>query len=229
MIIIYSPAKTMQFKQVMKSEIQPSLAYLPLLNELKTYSSKQLKNRFNVSAEIAESVHRMFQDFENAPENMALAAFTGLAYQAITPFEYSKKERDYAQQHLRILDAFYGVLTPNTMIKPYRLDFSTKLKKNLYDYWKITLDEPILNLASKEFSSMIHQPMVTVLFLEEEKSKLINKATYAKMARGKMVHYLITNHITSIHDVIKFNEDGYRFNPEESDEYTIVFSRKKTP
>jgi uncharacterized protein len=229
MIIIYSPTKTMQFKTILQSDVFPTFDYLPLLKELQGLSIKQIEKRYGVSNPIAQSVNHMFESFEYAPQNMAIAAYTGLSYQALTPFEYTIKDLDYAEQHLRILDAFYGVLTPRTMIKPYRLDFSTKLKKNLYKYWKITLDEPILNLASNEYSAMIHQPMITVLFLEEEQGKLVNKATYAKMARGKMLQYLITNHVTSIHDVTLFNEDGYRFNSEVSDEYTFVFSRTKTP
>lgn len=219
----------MQFNKILTSNIKPALNYQPLLRELSSYSVRQLQNRYNVSKEIAMSAFGMFQGFDDAVENMAIAAYTGLAYQALTPFEYSKQELDYAEQHVRILDAFYGVLTPMTMIKPYRLDFTTKLKKNLYKYWNISFDEPILNLASKEFAAMVHQPMITVLFVEEEKGKLVNKATYAKMARGKMLHYLITNQVRSIHDVTSFNEDGYSFNQQASDDQTLVFSRTKTP
>lgn len=229
MIIIYSPTKTMQFKNILQSDVFPSSDYLPLLKELQGLSIKQIEKRYGVSKTIAQSVYEMFGSFDHAPQNMAIAAYTGLAYQALTPFAYSPKELDYAEKHVRILDAFYGVVTPKTMVKPYRLDFSTKLKKNLYKFWNIQLGEPILNLASNEFSAMIHQPMTTVLFLEEDKGKLINKATYAKMARGKMLHYLIKNHVISIDDVTKFSEDGYTFNQKESDEQTLVFSRKKTP
>lgn len=229
MIIIYSPTKTMQFNNILQSDVFPSPEYLPLLKELQGLSIKQIEKRYGVSKSIAQSVHEMYESFDQAPQNMAIAAYTGLAYQALTPFEYSAKELEYAEKHVRILDAFYGVVTPKTMVKPYRLDFSTKLKKNLYKYWSIQLDEPILNLASIEFSTMVNQPMTTVLFLEEENGKLINKATYAKMARGKMLQYLITNQVTSIQDVAKFNEDGYSLNQEASDDLTIVFSRKKTP
>jgi uncharacterized protein len=229
MIIIYSPTKTMQFDSILQSDVFPSLDYQPLLKELKQLSIKQIEKRYAVSSSIAQSVHQMFESFDHATENMAIAAYTGLAYQSLTPFEYSSLQMEYAEQHLRILDAFYGVLTPRTMIKPYRLDFSTKLQKNLYKYWKIQFDSPILNLASNEYSSMIRQPMTTVLFLEEEQGKLVNKATYAKMARGKMLHYLITNRVSSIEGVTTFNEEGYSFNPAASDDQILVFSRKKTP
>lgn len=219
----------MQFKNILQSDVFPTPDYIPILKELQGLSIKQIEKRYGISKVIAQSVHEMFASFDQASQNMAIAAYTGLAYQALTPFEYSTKELDYAEQHVRILDAFYGVITPKTMVKPYRLDFSTKLKKNLYKFWNIHLDEPILNLASNEFSAMVNQPMTTVLFLEEERGKLINKATYAKMARGKMLHYLIKNHVTSIHDVATFNEDGYTFNQKASDDQTLVFSRKKTP
>jgi cytoplasmic iron level regulating protein YaaA (DUF328/UPF0246 family) len=228
MNIIYSPAKTMQFEQRMATDVEPFSYYQPILNELHKYSAKKLANVYSCSLDIATSVYESIQGFEKARDNAALCAFTGLAYQSVRPFEYTDSEWDYAQKTIRILDAFYGVLTPKTMIKPYRLDFKSKLKQNITKRWNFTFEEPIINLASKEFSSLVKQPMISIDFLERSNGKNINKATYSKMARGTMLDYCITHQITKPKDLKKFNLLGYQFDAKSSTDSNYVFVREKS-
>lgn len=228
MNIIYSPAKTMQFQNRLETSIQPSSYYEPFLRELKKYSVKQLTKVFTCSNDIAAGVYQSFQDFDEANSNAALCAFTGLAYQAVRPFEYNKDQWDYAEERVRILDAFYGVLTPKTQIKPYRLDFKANTKRHLTKSWTFTFEEPIINLASREFSSLVKQPMITIDFLERENGKDINKATYAKMARGVMLDYCITNQIREPEQLKTFKLLGYKFDPKKSTELHYVFVREKS-
>lgn len=228
MNIIYSPAKTMQFEQRISTHVEPLNYYQPILKELLKYSAKKLANVYSCSPDIAKSVHESIQGFETATDNAALCAFTGLAYQSLRPFEYTESEWDYAQNTVRILDAFYGVLTPKTMIKPYRLDLKSKLKQNISKRWNFTFSEPIVNLASKEFSSLIKQPMITIDFLERSNGKDINKATYAKMARGAMLDYCITNKISNPKKLQQFNGLGYRFDAQKSTLSHYIFVREKS-
>jgi uncharacterized protein len=229
MNIIYSPAKTMQFTQRLETSKQPSSYYEPFLRELQTYSVKQLIKVFGCSKDIATTVHGSYQGFADAQPNAALCAFTGLAYQAVRPFDYSNEEWQYAEETIRILDAFYGVVTPQTQIKPYRLDFNAKLKRSLTKSWTFTFDEPLINLASKEFSSLVKQPMISVEFLERVSGKDINKATYAKMARGSMLDYCITQQVRTPETLKKFDRLGYRFDALSSTNSRYVFVREKKP
>jgi len=228
MNIIYSPAKTMQFDQRISTGVEPLLYYQPILKELLKYSAKKLADVYSCSPEIAKSVHESIQGFETATDNAALCAFTGLAYQSLRPFEYTESEWDYAQKTILILDAFYGVLTPKTMVKPYRLDFKSKLKQNITKRWNFTFSEPIVNLASKEFSSLVKQPMISIDFLERSNGKNINKATYSKMARGAMLDYCITHQITNPQDLKQFNLLGYLFDAKSSSDANYVFVREKS-
>ncbi len=58
-------------------------------------------------------------------------------------------------------------------------------------------EEIILNLASKEYSKCIEkyvkkeQKFITCVFGELVEGKVKEKGTYAKMARGEMVSYLV--------------------------------------
>ena len=53
----------------------------------------------------------------------------------------------FAQQHLRILDALYGLLRPLDCIKPYRLEMSNKIKtekgQTLYAFWGNALTQAL--------------------------------------------------------------------------------------
>jgi cytoplasmic iron level regulating protein YaaA (DUF328/UPF0246 family) len=225
MKIIYSPTKTMQFKTLFPSTTSPSDHYQPLLAELQGYSVKKLATLYGCSEAIAQMAYDSFQKFEEAPTNAAIHAYTGLSYQALRLPEYTKHQWQYAQDTIRIIDAFYGLLTPLTGIKPYRLDFHTPMKRSLYSRWQFTVDEPIINLASQEYSKAVKQPMISIEFYENNNGKFINKATYAKMARGAMLDYCITHTINTPKKLQSFDRLGYYFSPKDSSDVLYVFLR----
>ena len=70
-------------------------------------------------------------------------AFDGPAYKALNLRSLQDADVQFAQQHVRILDALYGLLKPLGTIKPYRLEMSSKLQtqrgKTLYAFWGNTL------------------------------------------------------------------------------------------
>ena len=47
------------------------------------------------------------------------------------------------------------------------------------------------------------------------------------MARGLMVRYIVQNKIKSLEEVKKFQENGYEYNEELSNNYKLVFIRTK--
>ena len=100
----------------------------------------------------------------------AILSYEGIAYQYMAPAVFEYGHFDYIQEHLRILSAFYGSLKPMDGVTPYRLEMQAKAiignTKNLYEYWgdlpyKDVRDESgiIINLASKEYSKCIENPI----------------------------------------------------------------------
>ena len=61
--------------------------------------------------------------------------------------------------------------------------------------------------------------------LYEQKNKVIQDNTYAKMARGEMVRYMAENDIHDYHEIVNFNDFGYQFTPQYSDDENYVFLR----
>ena len=88
----------------------------------------------------------------------------------------------------------------------------------------------IVNLASKEYSKAVEpflahkNQMIHVVFGSlDENSKVRQKATEAKMARGEMIRYLAEIQAEKAEDLKGFTRLGYQFHPELSDENHYAF------
>ena len=89
--------------------------------------------------------------------------------------------------------------------------------------------DTIINLASKEYSKCVsahltpEMTFITCVFGEYVNGKIVEKGTYAKMARGEMVRFLAERQAQSPEDLKAFDRLGYRFDASASDEKTYVF------
>ena len=175
----------------------------------------------------------------------AIVSYEGIQYQYMAPGVMETAQLDYLREHLRILSGFYGLLRPFDGVTPYRLEMQAKLSvdghRDLYEFWGDTLAHQltaetdfVLNLASKEYSRAVepHLPksvrFLTCTFGEQKDGKVIEKGTMCKMARGQMVRWLAENNVTSWANVRAFDQLGYRFQPELSDENHDVFLKSGT-
>ena len=244
MRIIISPSKRMKV-----NEEDFPISRLPvflkkseeLLSFLKKKNLRQLKDIWKCSDKIAFMNHENLKTV-SLTEHLtpAILAYTGLQYTTMAPHVFSKDALDYIQKHLRIISGFYGTLAPFDGIVPYRLEMKSALDINennsLYDFWgKMIYDEIIeddhliINLASKEYAQTItpylhdEDQMITLIFGEEIDGKIKQKGTFAKMARGEMVRYLAENNIQNKEDIKAFNELGYRYSEEHSNDHQYIF------
>ena len=180
------------------------------------------------------------------PENakQAIYAFTGAVFQGIDVNSLAEEKLPLLQDRLRILSGLYGLLKPLDLIQPYRLEMGTRLKvgrrDNLYKFWDDTLakslneelkdDELLINLASTEYFKALPKkalkvPMITPVFKDFKNGQYKTIMTYAKMARGYMVRYIVENNVETIEDLKGFNVEGYGFSEELSTETDLVFTR----
>ena len=155
---------------------------------------------------------------------------------------FTKDDLIEAEKKLRILSGLYGILTPSTLIEPYRLEMGTKLAigghKNLYQFWEEDIlnfiqreeSELIVNLASTEYSKaarlkQFSGKVITPVFKEFKKGDYKVVMVYAKQARGMMAHWIVKERIQNYQDLKNFNKAGYLFNEELSSEHEWVFTR----
>lgn len=241
MKIIFSPSKTMLDKKLNFLET-PKLLFENktdiIIKKLKEFSIENIEKIFKIKGKILEETFKNIQKFEILEEYPAISLYEGVTFRQLELNKYSKTQLEYLTKNLFILSAFYGLLSPNTKIKKYRLDMIINiLENNLYKFWSSEIndylkkysDEIFINLASKEFSKLLDYKKFNVIDIEfrqlvngQEK----NISTEAKKARGLLLNYMITNKILNIEDIKKFNENGYVFLDDRSDEKKLFFLKK---
>jgi uncharacterized protein len=179
-LIIISPAKTLDFQTPVKFNLFSQPAFLSdtktLVEQLQTLSATEISGLMKISDKLGELNAQRYQAWQPNSDDtnakQALLAFQGDVYQGLNAASFNQADLDFAQEHLRILSGLYGVLRPLDLIQPYRLEMGTKLAHSklpalsattLYEFWqdKLTqainqqlekLNSPILvNLSSNEY------------------------------------------------------------------------------
>ena len=252
MKILISPAKSLDFENEVPTTQYSQPRFLEqsekLNNKLKRMSKKKLGELMSISNDLAELNYHRNQEWEtpftedNAKQ--AIFAFTGAVFQGIDVNTIDDRKLPSLQDKLRILSGLYGILKPLDLIQPYRLEMGTKLKvgrkDNLYQFWDNTLtkslnneleeDELLINLASSEYFKAIDKkslkvPMITPVFKDFKNGTFKTIMTYAKMARGYMVRYIIENNVETLEELKNFDTEGYRFDENMSSKNELVFTR----
>lgn len=248
MKIIISPAKKMIVNQD-DFDIPGLPVYLEKAQELLT-AMQQLdyeaaKKLWHTSDKLTRPNYDHIQSLDLTNHlTPAILSFSGIQYQYLAADLLTTPALDYLQRNLRILSGFYGILKPFDGITPYRLEMGARLSvngtQNLYDFWGNDLyealnaeKEPIINLASKEYSKTITsylQPtdqFIDIAFVHEVNGQLKTRATLAKMARGEMVRFMAENQLENPADLKNFDSPNYQFSPAHSTATKFVFIRTK--
>ena len=256
MLIVISPAKTLDYETKPKTKIFTTPDYLEhskrLINRLRKFSSLDISELMNVSAKIADLNFDRYESWKTpfTPSNakQALLAFKGDVYTGLDAESFKSDDFKFAQKHLRILSGLYGLLRPLDLMQAYRLEMGTKLKtdkgQNLYEFWDLDITEGLnkqlkkikseylINLASNEYFKSVkvknlNAEVITPAFKDFKNGEYKMLGVYAKKARGMLSRYIIQNKLTDPEELKSFAEDGYRFNKQLSKGTTWVFTRKQ--
>ncbi|CAN5264131.1 peroxide stress protein YaaA [soil metagenome] len=253
MLIVLSPAKRLDF-----SEPDPALPaserlFVEDTASLAVTARRQTKADLRRLMGISDDLARLNQDRFKAFDAAALDtgvqaafAFAGDVYQGLEARTLDKAGLTFAQDHVRILSGFYGLLRPLDRIQPYRLEMGVRLRtrrgQSLYDFWgdriskRINADladnpHPVLvNLASQEYfgavdAKALKVPVVTPHFREEKDGESRIISFYAKKARGTMTRFAIDERIDDAQALKAFDRDGYRFDKAASTDTDWIFIR----
>ena len=163
MLVILSPAKNMHRVPTPPHATRPMFLQQTetLAASMKRYAPFQLESVLKVNPQLALRAFTDIQDWNaSIPGSPALLSYHGLAYSALDAATLSREDLTFAQDTLRILSAFYGVLRPLDNILPHRLDFESGFRccgKTMYEFWGSMLHDavfqagaPVINLSSAE-------------------------------------------------------------------------------
>ena len=149
-----------------------------------------------------------------------------------------------------MLSGLYGLLRPLDAIRPYRLEMGSRLKtrrgKNLYDYWGESLSKDLtrlaaeagtdilVNCASQEYFGAVDQSVLKLrliepVFLERKDGGEKIVSFFAKKARGAMARFAVERRLNSAEGLKDFDSGGYEFQPNQSSDNRLVFSRDYQP
>lgn len=255
MLTVISPAKTLDFESEPNTAKNSQPQFLDqsaeLIETMRKQSPKKLSKLMGISPKLAELNAARYQDWSLpfTPDNAkaAVLAFKGDVYLGLEVENYAERDFNFAQKNLRIISGLYGILRPLDLIQPYRLEMGTKIKNpggaDLYQYWNESLtarlseelgehrNKTLINLASIEYFKAIRPELlpgkvVTPVFKDYKNGAYKILSFFAKKARGYMASYIVHNRIQKPDDIKSFDVDGYRFNPDLSDESDWVFTRK---
>lgn len=255
MLIVLSPAKSLDYQSPLSTDRHSKPDFTKrsaeLIDILKQLSPQQVASLMRISDPLAVLNAQRFAEWspDFTPDNsrQAVLAFNGDVYEGLAARSLGPDALDYLQRHLRILSGLYGVLRPLDLMQPYRLEMGTRLAnrrgKDLYAFWgeEVTraLEQALpeggastlVNLASEEYfkavrPALLPVPVVTPVFEEWKDGRYKIIPFFAKRARGLMTRYAALNGIAEPEGLKAFEEEGYAFAPQASDDRRWVFRRR---
>ncbi|CAN5424147.1 peroxide stress protein YaaA [soil metagenome] len=253
MLIVLSPAKRLDFSEPDPALPSTERLFIEDTASLAVTARRQTKADLRKLMGISDDLARLNQERFKAFDATALDtgvqaafAFAGDVYQGLEARTLDRPGLTFAQDHIRILSGFYGLLRPLDRIQPYRLEMGVRLRtrrgQSLYDFWgdriskRINADlegnaHPVLvNLASQEYfgavdAKALKVPVVTPHFREEKDGESRIISFYAKKARGTMTRFTIDERIDDPQALKAFDRDGYRYDKAASTDTDWIFIR----
>ena len=118
----------------------------------------------------------------------------------------------------------------------------TRRGASLYDYWRTDLAKALnaqaedveadmlVNCASQEYFGAVPEAalkprVITPVFMEDKGQGPKIVSFFAKRARGAMARHILDNRVTDMAGITAFDADGYRYQPDLSDDARLVFVR----
>lgn len=248
MICILSSAKTFRDQQE-TLPISPTIPFSlektgNLLSVLQKFTTEEMAKQMKISDKLAYENETRYKEWEQTNTGLALHSFDGDAFKAFKKEKLTSENWKNANNHIAILSGLYGILRPTDEIRPYRLEMAIDMREilgeNLYDYWQKEITkqlnvmandtgaEYILNLASKEYSSVLDMkklavPLINVEFKNKGPKGLRTIAIHAKRARGRMARFVLDNEIKNPEKIKDFSENRYMFDAGLSTVDNFVF------
>lgn len=251
MIILLSPAKSLDFDSPAPAVDPSPLRFAKQTEQLARSAARLSKARLKQIMPVSDALinlnHTRYRNFDAQPERPAAFAFNGDVYTGLSARTLDAPALDYAQDHVRILSGLYGLLRPFDNIRPYRLEMGTRWAPrhtSLVSYWgdriataiaddlAATGADTVINLASQEYFAAADKGLkrrgirvITADFRQNGPKGVRFVSFDAKRARGMAARYLCEHRHDSAEALKGFDSDGYRFDPDGSDDQVWRFIR----
>lgn len=241
MLILIAESKTMLDEQqkisaeMLRNHTPPGEEQADLIiGGLERLSQSELIAETGFSSSLAARLRKMIHEFPNKSLGLkAVEAFTGVVFKALQYDTLDNEARARCVDSVGIISSLYGYLRPEDIIKPYRLDFTTKAAPNgsaLNTFWRkdVTIQlvrslqngghKELLNLLPGDAAKCVDWKLVKnfckvwkvdfVEMVEEGKTKT-PASNKLKTMRGKLLHQILQEGIVSAGEIARIKSEDY--------------------
>ena len=205
-----------------------------IMHRLADLPQSELIAETGFSSTLAAKLREMLYEFPNKALGLsAIEAFTGVVFKALSYTSLSPAAQQLCDTNVRIISSLYGLLRPDDIIKPYRLDFTTQVAPGgiaLNSFWKkdVTIQlvktiqeggySELLNLLPADAAKCVDWKVVKrfckvwkvdfVEFAEGDKLKT-PAANKLKTMRGKLLRQILCENISSVNQLKTIKSDDF--------------------
>lgn len=208
-----------------------------IMGSLRDLGVGELAQQLKLSSSLAAKMQKMIYEFPyKSTGNRAIEAYTGVVFKALEFTTLSPEAKDRCDRGVRVISSLYGWLRPQDIIKPYRLDFTTKLEegpssgKALNSFWKMNVTKAlvkslndikegeIVNLLPADASKCIDWKLVKrfakvwkVDFQEMREGGAMKtpSAERLKALRGSLLRQILEEGLNNASGLMKASSDKY--------------------
>lgn len=156
MLILIAESKTMSSRQVNINRQQlehhtPLFAHQAdeLMESLRDKTPTELAEACRISPKLSSAMFDMVRDFPlKSTGTTAIEAYTGVVFRQLHPESYDAESIGFMEEHLRIISSLYGILRPCDIIKPYRLEYTSRIapgEQTMIQYWRPRLTTTLID------------------------------------------------------------------------------------
>ena len=204
---------------------------------MRNLSVVEIARQLKLSASLAARMQKMVYEFPyKTTGNRAIQAFTGVVFKALDFDTLTPEGQKRCDSQVRIISSLYGWLRPQDMVKPYRLDFSTKLEegpsagKTLNAFWKMDVTKALvktleagnvrelINLLPADASKCVDWKLVKrfadvwkVDFQEVREGGVMKTPTAERLKalRGSLLRQILEEGLSKASDLMHTSSDSY--------------------
>jgi cytoplasmic iron level regulating protein YaaA (DUF328/UPF0246 family) len=251
MITLLTPSKTLDFSADTPEYVTARRPHFAdeaarIRGMLATYDAEAIMKLMHVSRPLAERVVAQYA-VPVAPK-AALWAYRGDVFKGFRAWTLEPGSAAFADTHLLVPSAVYGVLRPYDLIEPYRLEMNARLcvetAKDLHEYWGERLAQYVTRLpevrgevcvlSSEEYSKALLAKLpadivvTTPAFIDRKPDgQEAQVPIYNKMMRGVMGRWIVDHRVDAAVDLVRFSGHGYAYSSERSRPGRPVYYRTK--
>lgn len=134
-----------------------------IMAEIRNLSVSEIAERLKISYALSVKAFHFAMEFPNKSKGFqALYGFTGEVFKALDPKTLNNEETDFLKNKMMIVSSLYGLLEPDTIIKPYRLEYKCDLGGEigkLTQFWKrkntIAFVKHLKEIGEKEILNLL--------------------------------------------------------------------------